>query len=714
VALLVALAIYWPTTGYPFLYDDHRYIEENPALRSPMGLISGFWTPFPPHQPEMGVYRPLFTTTLTLDYLMASPIGRASVTTGLPQVSPVGFHRTNLVLHLLATLLVGLLARALLAGKVPDWVPAAAALLFAVHPVHIEAVANVTGRAEVQTAVFYLAGLLCLCHHSMRARLVDSPFLWGAAACFAGALFTKESGVTFPLAAAGVLWLRSGQTDSEEEQAGAPRGGASHLVAIAGPLLLFGAVFALYLAGRVYALPELLPSGQYSYFQVYDDLPPGPSMAMVGILYATLLVFPVAFNPDYGFPLHYFGRLLVGVPSGWENPFALIGLALALAVVVVAAVALWRRSVWAVGLLLLVAPLAVYAGIIPFGDLAAERFLYLPSAGWCILIACLLPRLRLAPVISGVLTVLVLGWGFWTVANLPMWSSNEALSKAMIAASPGNDDGWFALGQHLHQEAFQLRTELQAELRRNPPANDTMSPRANELANAMKARYDRAEIALREAARLNEKSTGPRLSLMQLLLEGPEQRPAEVWEIYRHLVKHAFDKLPYPGLWHRVSNAAALQGNYRTALRHLQAARHVRKLAPDEAAKHYDITEALYLYEMGAKLFNDGKKKEGLLLTRRATQLDNNILYARNLAIMLEDTGNLKPALDQWSYLATREPSNPEYRRSVARVAKRIETAAPVGSTVPPEAPAESPAQPVAPEETPLAPTPTPEAPGAP
>jgi hypothetical protein len=92
---------------------------------------------------DLAIYRPLTTVSFAVDWF----IGR-----GLPWV----FHAMNVLEHGVASVLVYLLLAELAA-------PAAAfagALVFAVHPVHVEAVANVVGRAEVMSAIFYLWALL--------------------------------------------------------------------------------------------------------------------------------------------------------------------------------------------------------------------------------------------------------------------------------------------------------------------------------------------------------------------------------------------------------------------------------------------------------------------------------------------------------------------------------------------------------------------------
>ena len=95
-------------------------------------------------------YRPLTVFTFRLNYLVH-------------ELHPLGYHLTNVLLHAGVTLLYHHLCGTLLSGAAA----ALAALLFAVHPVHTEAVTGVVGRAELLASVFFLTALV---HYGKIAR----------------------------------------------------------------------------------------------------------------------------------------------------------------------------------------------------------------------------------------------------------------------------------------------------------------------------------------------------------------------------------------------------------------------------------------------------------------------------------------------------------------------------------------------------------------
>jgi hypothetical protein len=185
-ALLVALVIvmWLPALWGGFVWDDINNLVTTDRLRHWSSLIESFrhnamWSA-ERAQPVIGTYRPLSLASFVIDFQL---YGR----------NPTGFHFSSLVLHATATLaLFGFLLR---------WVAtpltaAAIALLWAVHPVDVEAVAWINGRSEILALLF---GVLALRVVSVE-RLGPGRVL-GAGALLLLAMLGKESGLVFaPLA----------------------------------------------------------------------------------------------------------------------------------------------------------------------------------------------------------------------------------------------------------------------------------------------------------------------------------------------------------------------------------------------------------------------------------------------------------------------------------------------------------------------------------
>src|SRR5580692_6841715 len=171
MALLLAsvVFVYANTLANQFVMDDELYILRNPQVTDP-----SLQRLFSPH-PVSTLFRPVTFATLALNWAIS-------------ESSPLSYHLINLVFHGAATWLLYILLLELL-GSAPEAmaVAFAAAVLYAVHPIHAEAVAWAVGRAELLAAGFLFAGWIL--------HLRDRPA--ASLACFAAALLSKESAVTF-------------------------------------------------------------------------------------------------------------------------------------------------------------------------------------------------------------------------------------------------------------------------------------------------------------------------------------------------------------------------------------------------------------------------------------------------------------------------------------------------------------------------------------
>jgi tetratricopeptide (TPR) repeat protein len=185
--LLATLLCYLPALAAGYIWDDDYYLTANPVLREAGGWLR-LW------QPGVTVqYYPLVFSSFWLEYRIFGD-------------APFGYHLTNVLLHGGNAWLVALLARRL----VLPW-PWGIALLFALHPVHVESVAWITERKNVLSAWFYLLAAIGYLDCEA-ARAAGRPWRWRhalASLAFVAALLSKS--VTCSLPAALLLafaWLR--------------------------------------------------------------------------------------------------------------------------------------------------------------------------------------------------------------------------------------------------------------------------------------------------------------------------------------------------------------------------------------------------------------------------------------------------------------------------------------------------------------------------
>ncbi|MGH0115634.1 UNVERIFIED_CONTAM: hypothetical protein FKN15_037957, partial [Acipenser sinensis] len=172
--------------SFPFCFVFSRAIKTNQDLlpETPWTHIfyNDFWGTLLTHSGSHKSYRPLCTLSFRLNHALGG-------------LDPWGYHLVNILLHCSVTGLFTRLSRLLLGGGYWTLV---AGLLFASHPVHTEAVAGIVGRADVGAALFFLLSLLCYIRYcSLRGHSAHCwPWLLGSFACAACSMLWKEQGVT--------------------------------------------------------------------------------------------------------------------------------------------------------------------------------------------------------------------------------------------------------------------------------------------------------------------------------------------------------------------------------------------------------------------------------------------------------------------------------------------------------------------------------------
>jgi len=350
LALFLALMSYWPTLRYGFVFDDVQQIVENPAIKSWSNLTQYFTAHvgagvFP--SVKGSFYRPLFLLWLRLNH-------------GLFQVAPLGWHITSLLMHLCAIWMFFLLARQWTGDAI---VAAWASLIFAVHPIHIEAVAWISAIPEIH---FALAGMGAIYCYLRFLRGGPKGFYYSAVALYGVALLAKETAVViWPMIFICDSWL-----DRNSQQGLRPRS----WLPLAKMQVPFAAVTAIYFALRLHALNGLRGDPTHT---VREILTYAPSITW---FYLRKLLVPTNLSQIYFDP----------ELSSFASPHFYIPL---IAVCLVAAgILVWtlksRPAAFAALLLALsLIPPLVGISVFPPHDLVHNRYLYLPSAGACMLFA---------------------------------------------------------------------------------------------------------------------------------------------------------------------------------------------------------------------------------------------------------------------------------------------------------------------------------------
>ncbi|MGO8789104.1 MAG: tetratricopeptide repeat protein [Terriglobia bacterium] len=360
-AILAATFLaYAGTLGFGFVFDDTAGIVRNDSLRSwhyvPGYFSSHVWSFLYPHLLS-NYYRPLFLLWLRLNDALFG-------------LHPWGWHLTSVLAHLGVTCLVYCLALRLTRDT---WVAGFAGLLFGLHPVHIEAVAYVSAVPEALSTLFVLAAMLAW----LRAREAGSGRIWLAAslALFVAALLSKESGMMLPIFIAVYAWINPLQ-DGREVSVGSRLRGV--VIAVA-PFL---AATLVYAPLRVWALKGFAHT--VTQVDLRTEILTVPSVLL---FYLRLLTGPPGLSCYYDTPY-------ISAPTfrGFFLPLIVV---LAVAAALVAWYFRTRRgrpseartvAFAALWMVLAILPVLNFR-LLPEGEIAHDRYLYLPSVGFALLVA---------------------------------------------------------------------------------------------------------------------------------------------------------------------------------------------------------------------------------------------------------------------------------------------------------------------------------------
>lgn len=409
IFLLVAVTalVYANSLGGEFLFDDTEQIVNNQQIHSWWNLVHAFTSDVwsftsgkvtnvvpPPY------YRPLFTVYFTVGYKLF----------GLWEP---GWHLLNLIVHTGATVLVYRVLRRMNGSVL---VAGFAALLFGIHPAHVESVSWISGIPDPLAALFYLPALLWYVRHRQEAR--GGRWLACSIVFFALSLLCKETAIVLPAVLA--AW---------ELAHGGGEGLTTRVRAAATRIAPYVVVAVLYLPLRYAVLGKF--GWKHPFVTNVPDWAIWMTVPQVVVGYLQHLVAPFNLSLYYG-PSFVKG----GTDVNFVLP-ALILLALA------ALLWLFRRrlsaQVW-VALVLLFAPLLPVLNLKVFHQeyILQDRYLYLPSVGFCYLVALLLARLAerrrtQALALGGLLLV---GYGAGTILQNRVWHDGVALWGRAVEHAP--------------------------------------------------------------------------------------------------------------------------------------------------------------------------------------------------------------------------------------------------------------------------------------
>nr|XP_007966256.1 protein O-mannosyl-transferase TMTC1 isoform X2 [Chlorocebus sabaeus] len=678
-----------------FVHDDVWAIVNNPDVRPGAPLrwsifTNDFWGKGMAENTSHKSYRPLCVLTFKLNIFL----------TGM---NPFYFHAVNVILHCLVTLvLMYTCDKTVFKNRGLAFVTA---LLFAVHPIHTEAVAGIVGRADVLACLLFLLAFLSYnrsldqgCVGESFPSTVSPFFLLFSLFLGTCAMLVKETGITvFGVCLVYDLFSLSNKEDKSSngalcpcspQQPGSPQ-----------PSSLPGHPHRE--NGKQQRFPH-----KGAWGGCHSPLPPEPKSSgfpvspravwsMLRFLtYSYLLAFnvwlllaPVTLCYDWqvgSIPL---------VETIWDmRNLATILLAVVMALLSLHCLAAFKRlehKEVLVGLLFLVFPFIPASNLFfRVGFVVAERVLYMPSMGYCILFVHGLSKLctwlnrcgATTLIVSTVLLLLLFSWK--TVKQNEIWLSRESLFRSGVQTLPHNakvhyNYANFLKDQGRNKEAiYHYRTALKLYPRHASALNnlgtltrDTaeakmyyqkalqLHPQHNRalfnLGNLLKSQEKKEEAItlLKDSIKYGPEFADAYSSLASLLAE--QERFKEAEEIYQAGIKNCPD-------------SSDLHNNYGVFL--------VDTGLPEKAVAHYQQAIKLSpshhvaMVNLGRLYRSLGENSMAEEWYKRALQVAHKAEILSPLGALYYNTGRYEEALQIYQEAAALQPSQRELRLALAQV----------------------------------------------
>ena len=473
VLIIVALSliVYASTLGYPFVWDDFNFIKNNPHVHEPNSFAAYLTRPellSSASEYNDKIYRPLRSWVFAKLY---QTVG----------ADPFFYHMLSVALHASTCMMLFLwLAR----WTGDDSLAGLTSALFAVHPIHTEAVSWISSMADPLSTLLLFTMLWLLAF--------PKPF-WSLVLglLFPLALLAKEMSITAPFLA--LLCMKRNHKN-------APKGFYLGFSAALGMALAFIFLRA-YILGRFAQAPFTLDQLEHCFVR-------SPYLLW---LYAKMIVFPW---PQTAYISYV-------IPMGWQK---WLGFLFAFLLAFGAwkwRAWWWRREPWHTAILASVCfmvSLSPIIGIVPVVVDIAERFVYMPSAFLLTAIVAVLKDVlpqRISIVwtrkVSAGLAILVLG--SMTMLRNEVWSDDLRLAMENAAVQPPHPGAQWNLAVSA-VKARQFRTAVDAYRRylALAPGNEQVFSQLA-AAHIELSQWHDAQWAAEEAIRLDNKSFGGWLNL---------------------------------------------------------------------------------------------------------------------------------------------------------------------------------------------------------
>jgi len=424
LAIIAAcLASYSNALFGDFVSDDKVFITANPYMKSLQYLPKFFTQDFGYInilRIKSSYYRPLLAASYMFDYTIWGN-------------NPFGFHLTNLLFHIFSCILIFALIELLFHSRLIAFI---STLLFSVHPIHTEAVSFISGRVDVVPPAFFLLSLVLFLRYAFGGKKLLYVF---SILSFAIALLTKEMALTLPLIILYIDYAFLSRLDIKKVIKNFLR---YHLG--------FFVTTGVYLIIRFYVIGGIVIRETA---KVGINFIPGVSplwrlFTVIKILtfHIRLLFFP--------YNLHIYRQF---TPSNsLFEPIVLTGLVILTLLLFVASRNIKRYPIVSFSIFWFFITILPVSNILPRDNIFAERFLYIPSVGFCMgmgfLFSWLLRKniktslFNWKKLLSVLFILLIVALGRVTYERNKVWQNDFTLWYDTAKRSPNSKVAHISLG----------------------------------------------------------------------------------------------------------------------------------------------------------------------------------------------------------------------------------------------------------------------------
>lgn len=399
ILAVITFAVFANSLSNDFVFDDESVVVGDETITSLSNIPKYFTGELGFHKVIGRYYRPIVSATYALDYSIWG-------------LKPFGFHLTNVLIHVINVLLLFALLKLIFessSSKFKDYAILIGTLIFALHPIHTEAVAWVSGRTDSLSCTFFFAAFIYYHKYSRPDGNRNSNLVFGLL-FYLLALLSKEMAITLP--AVIILFdliinrMSIKQLISERSKIYAA----------------FIILSVIYLVLRWAVLKDVPQRESYFYFYGKDSATAFFTMFQTLPFYFKLAVFPVGMLYHYGGYLPYVNSI--------SEPSVIFAAGFVIVVAFIIYYLYKRFPMVSYSLIFFFLTLLPVLNIVPTMNFMGDRFLYIPSLFLSLSLTAIAIKyytkenVKLIYALSGILLFV---FGFMTVSRNADWKTNDEL-----------------------------------------------------------------------------------------------------------------------------------------------------------------------------------------------------------------------------------------------------------------------------------------------